>query len=145
MANWTTPIYDRTQADVDYARQQIAQQINTGEYKGCFNYTDINRIENNTRYLSDTLFALSYFNALTTTTWTASGTPSQNHVDRIINNINVLWEKWGKPPNAMSLPDTLLTYEQVNNIEKNIFFLKEMLDNMTSSFKQCNTFECGEA
>ena len=144
MATWTTPVYDRTQADVDYAKYQLAQKINNIEYKGCFNATDMSRIENNIQYLSDILISLYYFNSLTTRTWGKNGLPYQSYIDNIINNISILWEKWGKPPDAEDLPNTLLTYEQVNNIEKNIFLLKEMLDDMASSFRECGTFECGE-
>lgn len=144
MATWTNPVYDRTQSDVDYAKQQLALKINNVDYKGCFNVSDINRIENNTRYLADMLVSLYYFNALTTSSWSRSGLPSKKHIDNIISNIRTMWNKWAKPPDAEELPSTLLTYEQVNNIEKNIFLLKEMLDNMMGAFRECNTFECGE-
>ena len=60
MANWTNPIYDRTKEDVDYAKSQIAYiKANNGimsssvYYKGCLNFRDVNRIENNTKYLAD--------------------------------------------------------------------------------------------
>jgi hypothetical protein len=145
MAEWKAPVFDRTQADVDYAKQQLAKKLNTTEYKGCFNITDINRIENNTRYLADSLLNLYYFNTLTTNSaWSRSGLPNQQNVDRIISNVNKIWAAWAKPKNALSLPTTLLTFEHVNNIEKNLYLLKEMLDNMVSSFKECGAYNCGE-
>ena len=145
MAEWKAPVFDRTQADVDYAKQQLAKKSNTTEYKGCFNVTDINRIENNTRYLADTLYSLYYFNYLTTfSDWNRSGLPTQPNIDRIISNIDKLWSVWDKPPDALELPATLTTYEQANHIEKNIHLLKEMLDDMVDSFKECGNCECGE-
>ena len=64
MADWTEPIYDRTQEDVDYAKNRIAYfKANGGitdgiNLKGCLNYTDVNRIEDNTDYLADLLISL---------------------------------------------------------------------------------------
>lgn len=146
MANWITPVYDRTESDVSYARQQLSKGINDVEYKGCFNVTDSNRIENNTRYLSDTLRELCYQNGITTKTdWNTSSYISISNVSRIINNIDILWKKYHTPTGAISLPSTLLTYEHINNIEKNQYLIKVLLDDMINSFRQCNTFECGEA
>ena len=144
MAEWVTPVYDRTQADVDYARQQLAQKINTMDYKGCFNTTDINRIEDNARYLADLLISLYYFNNVSTSNWDRESIPYQEHIDRIINNISEMWERWGRPNDAEDLPVSLLNHEQVNNIEKNLFLLKELLDDMVSFFKECGTINCGE-
>lgn len=144
MAEWITPVYDRTQADVDYAKQQLAKKINNVEYKGCFNPSDINRIEGNARYLADILISLYYFNNVSTSGWNSESLPYKDHIDRIINNIGEIWARWDKPQDAEDLPVSLLTHEQVNNIEKNLFLLKEMLDDMVSSFRECDTFECGE-
>lgn len=144
MADWITPVHDRTQADVDYAKSQLASKINNVEYKGCFNPSDINRIEGNTRYLADILNKLYYKNNITTkTNWDKNSTISLAHIDRIINNIDALWEKYQKPPEASDLPATMLRYTHINTIEKNLYLIKEMLDNMTSSFRECGTFTCG--
>ena len=145
MAVWSEPIYDRTQADVDYAKSQLRDKINDVDLKGSLNANDLNRIESNTRYLADSLIKLYYFNNITTfTEWNMTTIPFLSHINRIINNINVLWEKYHKPPDAVDLPGTLLNFEQVNNIEKNIHLIKEMLDDMISSFRECGTFNCGE-
>ena len=145
MATWQEPVFDRTQGDVDYAKSQLSNGINNVEYKGCFNVTDINRIENNTRYLADMLLSLYYFNTITTTSsWARNSLLYQQHIDRIISNVSKVWSAWHKPANAPTLPNTLLDYEQVNNVEKNLYLLKEMLDNMVASFRECGTFSCGE-
>ena len=138
-------MFDRTQADVEYARSQLQQGINDTLYKGCLNTLDLSRIESNTRYLADELIALYYFSNLTTrTTWALATIPYVSQIDRILSNVGQLWTKYGKPSNAVALPSTLLTFKDVNDVEYNLYLLKEMLDNMTSSFRQCATFECGE-
>lgn len=145
MADWITPIFDRTQSDVDYARQQLLQRKNDVELKGCFNVSDITRIDNNARHLSDKLFELYYSQDIVTqASWGMGNVPTQSSVDRIINNIEKLWKGYHKPTGAVDLPLTLLDYKQVNAIEKNLYLIKEMLDDMTSSFRECGTFNCGE-
>lgn len=144
MANWVEPIFDRTQADVDYAKQQLAQGINNVAYKGCFNVSDANRVEGDTQYLADKLIELYYFNdVVTRTTWSKTSYLYKAHMDRIINNIDALWRAYRTPTGAEALPDTLLTFVQANNIEKNLSLIKELLDNMVSSFRECDDgLEC---
>lgn len=145
MAEWKEPVFDRTQEDVDYAKTQLSLGINDVEYKGCFNPLDINRIEGDTQYLSDALNTLRYANKVSTVqNWAKESLPYKSHLDRIINNVSVLWGKYYKPAGSVDLPTTLLTFEQVNALEKNIYLLKEMLDDMISSFRECGTFACGE-
>lgn len=144
MAEWKEPIYDRTQADIDYAKAQLAANINNVDYKGCFNVKDVSRIEDNSKYLSDTLNKLYYFNLVDTRTYNQSTVLAVSNIERIINNVRVLWSKYYTPNGALSLPTTLLTYEQVNALEKNQYLIKEMLDDMISSFRECGTFTCGE-
>lgn len=145
MANWSEPIFDRTLADVEYAKKQLLNKINNVDFKGCFNAKDILRIENNTRYLADALNELSYRNNVTTNSeWSADSVPTITHITRIINNISKLLSAYYKSSDAPNLPTTLLTYEQVNALEKNLYLIKEMLEDMVISFRECDTFECGE-
>lgn len=145
MANWSTPVFDRTLADVEYAREQLEKKINTIDLKGCLNPNHLMRIENNTRYLADELNKLYYSNSITTqSSWGYGVAVDVSQITRIINNVGKILSAYHKPKNTPDLPTTLLTYEQVNALEKNLYLIKEMLDNMVASFRQCGTFECGE-
>ena len=145
MAQWIEPIYDRTQADVDYAKSQLSLGNNGTENKGCFNITDILRIENNTRYLADKTNELFYFNNISTVhSWSMSSIPYFYHINRIINNVGILWEKYSVPTGSVSLPPSLLRYNHLNDLEKNLYLLKKHIDDMVGYFRECNTFECGE-
>ena len=145
MANWSAPVFDRTLADVEYARQQLANNINNVRFKGCFNTTDILRIEDNTRYLADILNDLCYRNNISTqSSWTTISIPNVTDIVRIINNVSKLISAYHKPSDAPALPTTILTYEQANALEKNLYLIKQMLDNMINSFRECGTFNCGE-
>ena len=152
MANWGKPIYDRTQADVDYAKSQIKYFKENGgvtdgkDLKGCLNVDDLNRIENNTDYLSECLITLYYYNRIDNydESWSIGDVPHTEQVSRIINNVSILQEAYYKPSGSPTLPTTLTHYEDVNSIEKCLYLLKVMIDDMVSSFRECGTFACGE-
>jgi hypothetical protein len=144
MAEWKSPVYDRTQSDVDYAISQLKSGNNLSEFKGCFNVTDINRIENNSRYIADRLNVLKYSNAITTKSWDMYGIPNVSEVARLINNVKALINAYYHPDGSPSLPSTLLTYEQVNAIEKVLYMVKHLLDEEENEFRHCGTFNCGE-
>ena len=145
MANWSQPVFDRTLADVEYAKQQLEKKINTTDLKGCLNPNHLTRIENNTRHLADELIKLGYSNTVTTqSSWGYGAAPNVTEIMRIINNVSKLMDAFYKPSDAPNLPTTLLTYEQVNAIEKNLYLIKETLDDMITYFRECGTFVCGE-
>lgn len=144
MAEWIRPIYDRTQADVDYALSQIAIGNNDTEYKGCFTVTNINRIENNCRYIADRLNVLLYTNSITTKVWNMQGIPNITEIKRLINNVSALIDAYYQSEDAPALPETLLHYEQVNALERNLYLLKHLIDNEENEFMLCGTFNCGE-
>ena len=144
MAEWISPVFDRTQSDVDYAKAQIKSGENLSELKGCFNVTDINRIENNTRYIADRLNVLSYANTITTKVWDIAGVPDVSEVARLINNVASLINAYYLPEGAPSLPSTLLTFEQVNSLEKILYMIKHLLDEEENQFRYSGTFNSGE-
>lgn len=146
---WETPVYDRTQADVDNAILQIAKWKESGSVanvalKGCLEAGDLNRIEDNTQYLSDILSSLYYFSYVETYMWGMTEIPNINDVNRIIGNVGKLISAFYKHSAAPELPETMLRFEEINSIEKNLYLLKEILDNMIASFRECGTFKCGE-
>jgi hypothetical protein len=145
--SWIEPIFDRTQEDVDYAIAMIKEWKRTGNYdtadlKGCFNVSDINRIESNIRYLSDNLSDLYYFSNVETKTWDKAGLPTISDINRLIENTRTIILSLCE--DAPELPTRLLTFTDVNCLEANLNKLKLMLDGMTSYFLECDTFECGE-
>jgi hypothetical protein len=145
--SWIEPIFDRTIADVNEAIRILKEWKRTGEtntydLKGCFNVSDMNRIEGNIRYLSDTLSDLYYFSEVETKTWNISGLPNVDDINRLIENTRAII--LSICDDAPELPTTLLSYTDVNCLEQNLYKLKTMLDGMTASFLECDTFECGE-
>lgn len=88
--NWIEPIYDRTSADVLTAEANPTMK----NLKGCYNASDLNRIENNIKYVSEDMLERKIIRvplALTIKTdWIQSDIPTREDVTRIIDNINLL-------------------------------------------------------
>lgn len=140
---WRDPIYDRTQADIDYAIAKITEwkrliargeRVNVIELKGCLNLSDITRIEDNIKYLSDALNALGYHSHIFYKTWAIDGLPDINDVRRILNNVLEIIESYHQPNDVPFIPNSLLTYQDVNSLELNLFKIKQMIDSMIMSF-----------
>ena len=144
MAQWMSPVQDRTQVDVDYAKARIQAGFNSSELKGCFNVTDINRIENNVRYIADRLNVLKYTNTVETKSWDMYGLPNVTEITRLINNVSKLITAYYRPANSPDLPNTLLTYNQVNDLEKMLYMIKHLIDTEENQFRVCGTVICGE-
>ena len=144
MAQWISPVHNRTQIDVDYAKARIQAGFNEAELKGCFNVTDINRIENNVRYIADRLNVLKYTNTIETKSWDMYGLPNITEITRLINNVSKIIDAYYRPADSPELPNTLLTFEQVNALEKMLYMIKHLIDNEENEFRHCGTFNCGE-
>lgn len=110
-ATWQSPIYDRTNLDI----------INRTP-KGYLNVSDINRIEQNTKYLSDVLRL-----SLITKSWQYDNIPTSEEIERIRANAEKIIQKIiktykieiSKKPN----------YEDINKIEYALDLAHNTLEN----------------
>ena len=199
MANvWREPIYDRTQADVEFAIGKIAEwigyNISSAEYdekvrieneklllregrveyvnndllkldgdgraiveddtlvvkigvvydlKGCLNTIDINRIEDNIKYLSDKLIEFNYIPDVVTRQWSKEHLPTEVDIQRIVNNIRSLISSFYQVSDAPTLPSQISSFNDVNQIERNIDLIKYLLDCMVSSFRKVGATKSG--
>lgn len=152
MAEWKTPIFDRTQEDVDYAMQKIAEWIAADitnaslvgyDLKGCLNVSDINRIEGNIAYLAEQLRRYGYSPNTSIKSWVMEDMPNASDIARILNNVRVLVDSFYQHPDAPALSDGISGYNEVNAIEKNLSLIKALIDGMVDSFKISGTFQVG--
>ena len=151
---WIVPVVDRTLRDVQDALVQIETwrtQVANGqtptvtELKGCLNATDLNRIESNTRYIAQLLQIQGYqINVTTKVDWTDESLPNAADVNRIINNIKEIRDKYYEPPGMPSLPQTMVSFSDINAIEQSLLLFREMLLGMEGAFRRSGTFRCGE-
>lgn len=88
---YITPIFDRTLADVSYARENQDEVS-----KGAYNYVDLNRIENNTRCAADEMYRKKVVDQPIQLNskydWNENDVPTKEDLNRIVNNILLLKE-----------------------------------------------------
>ena len=111
--------------------------------KGCLNLFDLNRIEENIAYLAEKMESFSYSPNIHGKQWVNSDMPNQNDMSRIIENIRSLVSAFYSPSSPPSLPSTMLSIDDINAIEENLYMIKEILDCMQSSFKKVGTIKSG--
>ena len=113
------------------------------ELKGCLNLLDLNRIEDNITYLAESMESFGYAPNIHGKQWDRVGMPNQNDMSRIIENIRALISAYYSPDKPPSLPVTMLSYNDINAIEENLYLIKQLLDCMQSSFKKTGTITSG--
>lgn len=134
-------VYDRTQADVDYAKSVIANKdYSLIELKGCLNAFDLARIESNMQMLWEELDEWGY--QMTSLTfkvdWGFADYLDNTNITRILNNINSIADEFYRPQGWKTMPTTIKSYDDVNKIEKNIYLMKTALDEI-----QANAYRSG--
>lgn len=113
------------------------------ELKGCLNLLDLNRIEGNITYLAELMERYAYAPNIHAKQWSRNDLPNQDDMSRIVENIRALMSAFYSPANPPPLPATMLSHNDINAIEENLYLIKELLDCMQSSFKQAGTFKSG--
>lgn len=158
MAEWRTPIFDRTEEDV-----KSVDRTSAVYQKGALNADDLNRIEGNFRYLEEHLKADGIsiprnFRNYTETTLNADGTetkttytdwqeqnlPWLSEINRIRANYNALVRLFlvglGLPVLTES---NFLDWQEVNDWEHIADVGKMVLENMEKEYRYCGTIDSG--
>ncbi len=153
MARWINPVYDRTQADVDYAKLKIAQWASgyfpndstfVMDLKGSLNASDLNRIEGNMQYVYERYIIAGMIVPINIkTNWESSDIPVVSDILRIVNNLSALVNAFVLHPHAPEIPASISTYVDANAIEEHLFLLKQMLDLRELSLQKSGMFFCG--
>jgi len=134
-------------AQIEAWRTQVAngQSPTVTELKGCLNATDLNRIEANTKYISEFLRGYGFqTNVTTKVDWTDESLPNAADVSRIIDNIKEIRNKYYEPAGMPSLPQTMVSFSDINAIEQSLMLFREMLLGMVGAFRRSGTFRCGQ-
>lgn len=153
-------ITDRTQADVDryyYFRNKKWADLTADEksewlagLKGCYNYTDFQRVENAVKYLSDLLNAEGYTNRVVisdASTYTYEYIRDREEIIQYLDNIATLQEVYYNNVEMGVLPtiDSWLSYEGANIIERILLDIEQMITNMQAQWRYSNNLYAGEA
>lgn len=162
-------IYDRTQADVDYARLNPDSK----EYlKGTLNYVDLNRIERNYLELQEKLALIgkdteinpvktfvtllysemtqnydyyqnmTYEELLNEDKWIMTDFIFIEYINQIRRNVEEI--KKAINSNEPIEYTSSLDYKQLNSLEKILYEATIFVQNQMKSFQYAGTFYCGE-
>lgn len=159
---WINPIYDRTDADINYlislanaiqsvgwanATQSQKDEWNNG-LKGALNYFDLNRIQTNITYLKEyieTTQGVVVDIDESNPTWTLDMTPFLSNMNIIRDNILAIIEKSYDYVDRPSIEYTdNPNYEDINSLEKNLYYLYSILENISIGKQVCGAFQCGQ-
>ena len=113
------------------------------DLKGCLNLSDLVRIEDNISYLADRLISYRYPIVVNSKQWVKSDLPNIDDMKRIATNIRNLFNGFTTPSEYSPIPDVMLSYQDVNAIERNLYLLREMLNTMEGSFIKSGTYKSG--
>lgn len=128
--SWITPIYDRDYSDVIEAENWLLE-----EPKGCYNYTDLNRIENNTKYVMEEMLDRKIIRVPPSlsfkTNWKQSDIVDIDNMHRIIGNIILLMDLSNeliKNQFSIIYLSSQITYTLANAMEYNLYLMKNQPD-----------------
>lgn len=148
-------IFDRTQNDVDTAirlRNEKVQNFKTLTNeeisvleKGTITYNTLNRIENKQDELKNLFNDMGYWNTpIANKVWGENNIFNVNEFQRILDNTNVLREAFFVYKDTPNTPPVSYHYKDINALEKILYDLDVMINDVKSHYRICGTFECGE-
>lgn len=148
-------IFNRTEADVTEAKRIILEkvqkflalsntEIETLE-KGCLTINTLNRIENEQRRLNEVLNDMGYWNTeMTNKEWTISDVFDEQNFQRLLTNIDVLRNAFFTYSETPVTPNISYHFQAINEIEKILNDIGEIITYTQANYKICGNFSCGE-
>ena len=140
---WVEPVFDRTLEDVEEARRVLAAGGTLENLKGCLNFTDLNRIEGDMAYLFGELQEIGKRIEGITREWSETDIPLMDDIRRILINLDRLTEAFILPEDVPFVPERILRYNEVNDIEQLLYIIHEILLLVKASFRKSGTFQSG--
>lgn len=148
-------IFDRTQNDVDTAillRREKVQNFKTLTNeeisvleKGTITYNTLNRIENKQEELKNLFNEIGYWDtSIINKVWGENDIFNVDEFQRILDNTNVLREAFFVYKDTPNTPPISYHYDDINALEKILYDLDVMINDIKSHCRECGNFECGE-
>lgn len=149
-------IFNRTQRDVDTAillrnekvktfKELTESEIETLE-KGTLTINTLNRIESKQEELKNLFNDIGYWNTpISSRQWAYIDIFKGEQFDRILYNLEILREAFFVYKDTPNVPDNnYRKYQTINDVEKILYDLDVMINDVKSHYRECGTFECGE-
>jgi hypothetical protein len=116
--------------------------------KGTLTINTLNRIENKQDELKNLFNDMGYWNtSITNKQWTENDIFDNNgerDVQRILDNTNVLRRAFFIYKGTPNTPPISYHYNDINALEKILYDLDVMINDVKSHYRECGTFKCGE-
>lgn len=148
-------IFNRTQNDVDTAillrreKVQAFQELTEHEIatleKGTLTINTLNRIESKQDELKNLFNDMGYWNTpITNKVWGENDIFNVVDFQRIIDNTNVLRNAFFVYMDTPKTPNVSYYWQDINALEKILYDLDVMINDVKSHYRECGTFESGE-
>ena len=148
-------IFDRTQNDVDTAillrreKVQAFQELTEHEIatleKGTLTINTLNRIESKQDELKNLFNDMGYWNtSITNKVWGENDIFNVDEFQRILDNTNVLRNAFFIYKDTPNTPPISYHWQDINALEKILYDLDVMINDVKSHYRECGTFESGE-
>lgn len=149
-------IINRTASDVELAKTlrakiQSGNQLTDAEVlsieRGTLTINTLNRIENKMSELQTRLNLYVYMiSGVIVKSWQHEDYFVHDlEITRWQNNLEILKDAFYTYTGTPNPPNSVLNYQGANDVERILFDVESILDDMISRFRECGTFECGEA
>lgn len=145
-------VYDRTAQDVETARTQRGTTLTP--LKGCYNVSDLNRVESAVKTIAAALTAAGYPVEITPVLkgskaedreWQEGDVLYRPQWTTYLDNVQKLRDAYYTLAETGELPKPAdkLDYEGANTIEKILADIDLLIGEMTASYRRCGTFRAG--
>ena len=148
-------IFNRTQDDIDASIDIIKNTRNAEDLtleqrqqleRGTLTINTLNRIENKQTELKNLFNSIGYYNVeVDNREWTYTDYFFPSDFERILINLESLKKAFFVYSTTPIVPDdNYRRYQTINAVEKNLYDLDAMINDIKSRYRQCGTFQCGE-
>lgn len=137
-------VYDRTAQDVETARTQRGTTLTP--LKGCYNATDLNRVEAAAEAIAAELNSAGYTVTVNPVTYAETDIIRRSDFAAYLSNVQTLRDAIAVRASTPELPaaNAKLDFVGANSIEKILADLDELIGWMKYSQKYCGTFAAGQ-
>ena len=147
-------IFDRTESDVDKAIKIRNEKVKSFEElseedinileRGFITLNTINRIEEKQSELKSLFNNMGYYgNKIVNKKWQEQDYFLKSDLERIVKNNNTLKNSYYVFSSTPADAIPIARFEEFNKIEKMLYDLETMVNDMRNRFKRCGTFNCG--
>lgn len=147
-------IFDRTLSDVTQAVEIREKKVKGGQEltesdieilsRGFLTVETLNRISQKQSEIKEILNTMGYYNTpVVVKTWGLGDYFLKSDLENIVKNNEILRKAYYVFATTPKEAVARAHFEELNKIEKTLFDLGEMADDMMSRFRLCGTFNCG--